>query len=68
MEKFRVEKIRENAQTSNSYFALRSPNELYYQMASIFKEVTIDENKMTQKILSSFLTQSHPEIVLENFL
>jgi len=55
-------------QASIAYFALKSQNEIYYQMASVFKEIAKDEDKMGKKILSRFLTGNHPEIVLENFL
>jgi hypothetical protein len=51
-----------------AYFALKSKNEIYYQMASIFKAVATDENQMGKKILSRLLTKNHSEKALENFL
>ena len=54
-------------QRSIAYFALKSKNEIYYQMASVFKAVATDENQMGKKILSRLLTKNHPKKVLENF-
>lgn len=40
---------------SHSYFAVKSQNELYYQMASIFKHVDKGEDVLAHKILSTSL-------------
>lgn len=58
-------------ETSRSYVALKSDNEIYYQMASIFKEAAIDGNQMAEDVLKNFLTTglTHvplTEVSLEN--
>ena len=53
-------------QKSNTYFALKSQNELYYQMASIFVAVTGDEDKLEQMVFKKFFPGNSPEIFLEN--
>ena len=57
---------------ANSYFALKSQNEIYYQMASIFKEATNDEDKLAKEVLTGLLTIGPakvfmPEVSLGNF-
>ena len=62
-------RYRKDVPISNAYFALKSQNEIYYQMASIFKQVVAnDENKMAEMIFNGFLTDKHPKIFLENSL
>ena len=68
MAKSKVRKKRKSVQTANSYFALRSQNEIYYQMASIFKQVANDENKLAKKIFSRVLTGNQSKIFMENSL
>ena len=51
---------------SHSYAALKSNNELYYQMASIFKQVAETEAPLADRIISGLLVNSLPEISLEN--
>jgi len=67
MTNFKIGKKGRNAETINSYFALKSQNELYYQMASIFKEVANGEDKLAEKIFSGILTGNQPKVSLENF-
>ncbi len=52
--------------SSNSYAATKSQNEIYYQMASIFKQVVKREDKQANIILSRLLSTSMSEISLEN--
>lgn len=66
-------KVEKNMKTkrfnkANSYFALKSKNEVYYQMASIFKAVTHNEDKLTKKILTKILSKNSSEIYLESLL
>ncbi len=68
MSKFKVGKKRKNLESSISYVALKSQDEIYYQMASIFKAVTKDKEKLAKKIFKGFLTGDQSEIVLENSL
>lgn len=53
---------------SDSYAAIKSQNEVYYQMASIFKQVTKHETQMTTKILNRLVLGANPEISLENLI
>jgi len=68
MAKPKVGRIGKSAEMSNSYFALKSKNEIYYQMASIFKQVANDENKLAKKIFSRVLTGNQSKIFMENSL
>ncbi|MCP4718421.1 MAG: hypothetical protein GY860_03100 [Desulfobacteraceae bacterium] len=47
--------------SANFYGALKSKNEIYFQMASIFKEVTHDEKKLENKWMEQILTSNHPD-------
>ncbi|MCP3871780.1 MAG: hypothetical protein GY699_01285 [Desulfobacteraceae bacterium] len=67
MAESKVGTIQGNVEISNSYFALKSQDEIYYQMASIFKEAANDENDLAKKIFSGVLTGNTSEISLENF-
>lgn len=61
----RIKKKKSQNQTpSHSYFAVKSQNELYYQMASIFKHVGKDEDVLAHKIVSTSLRKPF----LGNFL
>ena len=51
---------------SNSYAATKSQNEIYYQMASIFKQVVKREDRQAHRILNRLLTANNLEISLEN--
>ncbi|WP_299983690.1 hypothetical protein [Desulfobacula sp.] len=59
---------KKTVQSANSYFALKSQNEIYYQMASIFKEITNVEDKLAKKNFNGFLKINQSEIFLENLL
>lgn len=52
--------------SSDSYAATKSQNEVYYQMASIFKQVVKREDKHAKKILNRLLARNNLEISLEN--
>ncbi|MBU1344655.1 MAG: hypothetical protein KKE44_11925 [Proteobacteria bacterium] len=54
-----VGKKRKSVEKPNSYFALRSENEIYFQMASIYKQVANDKNKLVNKIFKGFLADSN---------
>lgn len=41
--------------TANFYGALKSKNEIYFQMASLFKEVTRDEKKLKNQWMAQIL-------------
>ena len=68
MAKPKVGRIGKSAEMSNSYFALKSKNEIYYQMASIFKEVSRDTNNMEKNIFTRLLIDNSSDILMENFL
>ena len=51
---------------SDTYAATKSQNEIYYQMASIFKQVVKREDKQANKILSRLLSTSMSQNSLEN--
>ena len=44
------------------YGALKSKNEIYYQMASLFKEVTRDEGKIESQWMDRILTSDFSNI------
>ncbi len=67
MAKSKVGTKQGNIEISNSYVALKSQNEIYFQMASIFKHVASDKDDLAQKIFSGVLTGHSSEISLENF-
>ncbi len=48
------------------YFAIKSQNEIYYQLASVFKAATHDEELLTEKMVDSFLARKHPNFFLKN--
>ena len=52
-------------QEQGSYIALKSKNEIYYQMASIFKAVTKDENEITHDIINKLISRSDSMVSLE---
>ena len=55
-------------QEINTYFALRSKNEIYYQMASVFKAVTKDKDDLTQEMLGALMAMKNPNFFVENKL
>ncbi len=58
--KKRIEKV------SHSYFAVKSQNEIYYQMASIFKHASAGEASLANKIVHKSLVGKSYEIFLDN--
>lgn len=54
-----------NVEASGFYFALKSKNEVYFQMASIFREITNEEDEFAKKIFKGMLTGEHLNILLE---
>lgn len=68
MSKFKVGKKMNSLESSISYVALKSQDEIYYQMASIFKAVNKDKEKLARKIFKGVLTGEQSGIVLENSL
>lgn len=55
-------------QAINPYFAIRSQDDIYYQMASVFKAVTKNEDELTQKMLGSLISMKYPGFFVENKL
>lgn len=55
-------------QTQPSKFkaALKANNEIYYQMASIFKQISHHKGNSAQRILNRYLPGQPNEIFLEN--
>ncbi|MCF6247305.1 MAG: hypothetical protein L3J69_08080 [Desulfobacula sp.] len=58
-------KMRTN-KMSDSYAAKKSQNEIYYQMASIFKQISNVQEKTADKILSRLLSSKIQDISLVN--
>ena len=50
---------------AHSYFAIKSQNEIYYQMASIFKAATKNEEELTQRMLGTILSMKKPDFFVE---
>ncbi len=48
-------KYKEDVQIPIFYFALKSQNEIYFQMASIFKQVGNNENELAKKFFNKSL-------------
>ena len=53
-------------QAIKPYFAVRSKNEIYYQMASVFKAVTKDEDELTRNMFGSLMSMKCPDFVVES--
>jgi hypothetical protein len=51
--------------SSKAYAAFKAKNEIFYQMASIFKVMGHDDGKLAQKIFDKYLPGQAPEIFLE---
>ncbi|MCK5162392.1 MAG: hypothetical protein KAQ72_01675 [Desulfobacula sp.] len=68
MAKSKVGNKGKSVETFNPCFALKSQNEIYYQMASILKEAARDKNNIEEEIFSKLLTDSQPNIFMENSL
>ncbi len=52
----------------STYVALRSKNEIYYQMASVFIAVTKDKDELTQEMLGTLMEKRNPNFFVENKL
>ncbi len=65
MSKLKEKKNRKDTRKSNFYFALKSENEIYFQMASIFQEITNDGEELTKEFFNGFLLKKSSEIFLE---
>ncbi len=65
---FQNKKDFKNHHSSNSYFAVKAKNDIFYQMASIFKEITKDEEIESKKLFSSMISQNASDFFLENQL
>jgi len=61
-----IEKKKETIRPAYSYFALKSENEIYYQMASIFKEAANNDDNLAEKIFSGILAENQSKVFLEN--
>ncbi|MFH2058731.1 MAG: hypothetical protein ABIJ59_07510 [Pseudomonadota bacterium] len=57
--------MKKRIQPSNAYVAIKAQNEIYYQMASIFKVINHDKGKLSQKIVNKYLSDHSSEIFLE---
>ena len=54
--------IRKEKDASGFYGAVRSKNEIYFQMASVFKAVSRDENRLAGEWMTRILAGNRPEI------
>jgi len=52
----------------NFYGALKSKNEIYFQMASLFKEVTRDGKQLENRLIEKFLPENSPDISGKYFI
>ncbi|MCP3943953.1 MAG: hypothetical protein GY710_21080 [Desulfobacteraceae bacterium] len=50
------------------YGALKSKNEIYFQMASLFKAVTRDEKKMKAQLMEQILTENPSDMSGKYFM
>ena len=66
MAKSKLGKKRNRGKKINLCFALKSQNEVYYQMASIFKQAGKGEDELAKKIFTRVLTGNQSKISLEN--
>ena len=64
--KVRKKRDKKGIQPSSFYVALKSKNEIYFQMASIFKEASKDEDQLAKKIFNGLLMDDFPKIFVEN--
>ena len=53
---------KETALTTPFYGALKSKHEIYFQMASLFKEVTRDEEELSGQWMDRILASQHANI------
>lgn len=68
MSKFETGKERKRVKSSDFYFALKSQNEIYYQMASVFNVVSKDDDALAKKIFSNVLAGHPSKIFLEKLM
>ncbi len=54
--------------SNSSYFAVKAKNDVFSQMASIFKEITKDEESESKKLFSNMISKNASNISLENQL
>ncbi len=47
------------------YFAVKAKDDIFYQMASIFKEITGDDEIESKKLFSSMISQNTSDFSLE---
>ena len=64
-QKMIVANKKKRIQQSNSYVAVKAQNEIYYQMASIFKVISHDKGELAQKYFNKYLPDHSSEIFLE---
>jgi hypothetical protein len=57
--------LKKSRKITDSYAARKSQNELYYQMASVFKQAVKREDKQTAKILNRLLAATDLNVSLE---
>ncbi len=60
--------LKKNKKATHSYFAVKSQNEIYYKMASIFKQAAADEASLAERIIFKSIAEQAPNISLENFV
>jgi hypothetical protein len=65
-----VKGIKKNAHvvSVNFYGALKSKDEKYFQMASLFKEVTRDEKKLENRWMKKILIENFSDISGKSFI
>ncbi len=55
-------------QPSIVYAAFKAKNEIYYQMASVFKLIGHDDGRLAKKVLKKYLPRHSAEIFLEKIV
>ena len=57
---------KQKTEHSSTLVAIKAKNEVFYQMASIFKAVTNDEDAESQKLFNTMISQNPSDFLLEN--
>lgn len=72
MAESKLRRKRRGLKSSDLFVAIKSKNEIYYKMASIFKHASFDADNMAKEVVTGFLTidpakVSLPEVSWKNF-
>ena len=59
---------RRTLKSPDLFVAFKSKNEIYYQMASIFKHASFDEDNMAKEVVTGFLTKDPAKVQYRKYL